>query len=84
MRAGTGAPWHAQARVETSYRGETVSQILCPLASDPNQAAESQLRAVNRAPSALVAQWIEHRSPKPCAQVRFLPGALAAGLSFGG
>lgn len=22
-----------------------------------------------------VAQWIEHRIPNPCAQVRFLPGA---------
>jgi len=29
-------------------------------------------------PHAPVAQWIEHRFPKPCAQVRFLPGARRA------
>ncbi len=33
------------------------------------------IRAAIRAYAALVAQWIEHRFPKPCAQVRFLPGA---------
>ena len=38
-------------------------------------------RATTRATPALVAQWIEHRSPKPCAQVRFLPGAPPVPLS---
>jgi hypothetical protein len=34
-----------------------------------------KLKALQRAKSAPVAQWIEQRFPKPRAQVRFLSGA---------
>ena len=50
-----------------------------PIGSNPKIGGQLRFRAGNRAPPALVAQWIEHRSPKPCAQVRFLPGAHCRG-----
>ena len=39
-----------------------------------------EFRTTFRTIPAFVAQWIEQRFPKPCAEVRFLPGALRKSL----
>ena len=63
-------------------RGESapLHAPLDPLATGdrPRKMHQGHLRTNLRTGPALVAQWIEHRSPKPCAQVRFLPGALSS------
>ena len=52
------------------------------IGSNPNTEG-LPIRATNSASFAPVAQWIERRFPKPCAQVRFLPGALFAAARSG-
>lgn len=51
---------------------------MAPIGATPPPSARrapAPPRALGSAVPAPVAQWIEHWFPKPCAQVRFLPGA---------
>jgi hypothetical protein len=68
-------------RTFESARLARASEVIAPpddrLSRDRARLAPTAFSAIISVtgPSALVAQWIEQRFPKPRAEVRFLPGA---------